>query len=85
MIGGTVALAGQLIVEADPGRCRDTQLAQLVRLVEEAQADKAGRPAVADRIWAVFVPAVLACSGAARWAGSRAGGPPGAVSDALAV
>jgi len=59
--GGTVVLTGRLVVRAvNVGR--DTQLAQLVTLVEQAQAQKAAIQRVADRICGVFVPAVLACA-----------------------
>src|ERR1700677_4266617 len=59
--GGTIAITGRLIIRA--GKVgKDTQLAQLIRLVEQAQADKAGIPRLADRICSVFVPCVLACA-----------------------
>jgi Cu+-exporting ATPase len=59
--GGTVALTGRLVVRADKTG-RDTQLSQLIRLVEQAQAQKASIQRAADRICGVFVPAVLACA-----------------------
>jgi P-type Cu+ transporter len=59
--GGTIALTGRLIVRADKVG-KDTQLAQLIRLVEQAQADKAAIQRLADRICSVFVPCVLACA-----------------------
>jgi heavy metal translocating P-type ATPase len=59
--GGTVALTGRLVVRADRTG-KDTQLSQLIRLVEQAQAQKAGIQRAADRICGVFVPAVLACA-----------------------
>jgi heavy metal translocating P-type ATPase len=59
--GGTVALTGRLVVRADKTG-KDTQLSQLIRLVEQAQAQKAGIQRAADRICGVFVPAVLACA-----------------------
>ncbi|MHA6798397.1 heavy metal translocating P-type ATPase [Bounagaea algeriensis] len=59
VIGGTVALGGRLVVRADRVGS-DTQLAQLVDLVERAQTDKAGVQRLADRISGVFVPAVFA-------------------------
>jgi P-type Cu+ transporter len=78
-------LTGRLVVRASRVGA-DTQLAQLVRLVEQAQAQKAAIQRLADRISGVFVPAVLACSALtlAGWllAGAAAGH---AVSAALAV
>jgi heavy metal translocating P-type ATPase len=56
--GGMVSLTGRLVVRADKTGA-DTKLAQLVRLVEQAQAQKEGIQRVADRICGVFVPAVL--------------------------
>jgi P-type Cu+ transporter len=74
--GGTVALTGRLVVRADKTG-RDTQLSQLIRLVEQAQAQKASIQRAADRVCGVFVPAVLACAALtlAGWllAGSTAG------------
>jgi cation-transporting P-type ATPase A/B len=59
VIGGTVVLDGRLIVEAAAVGA-DTQFAGMVRLVEEAQAQKADAQRLADRIAGVFVPAVFA-------------------------
>jgi len=59
--GGTIVLTGRLVVRAVKVG-RDTQLAHLVALVEQAQAGKAGIQRLADRICAVFVPCVLACA-----------------------
>ena len=59
--GGTIVLTGRLVVRAERVGA-DTQLAHLVKLVEQAQAGKAGVQRLADRICAVFVPSVLACS-----------------------
>ena len=56
--GGTIALHGRLVVTATRVGA-DTQLAQLVRLVEQAQTDKAGVQRLADRICGVFVPVVF--------------------------
>lgn len=56
--GGTIASAGRLVVRATRVG-RDTQLAQLVGLVERAQSDKAGIQRLADRISGVFVPVVV--------------------------
>ena len=59
--GGTIVVTGRLVVRAVKVG-RDTQLAHLVALVEQAQAGKASIQRLADRICAVFVPAVLACA-----------------------
>ncbi|WP_422742821.1 heavy metal translocating P-type ATPase [Mycobacterium sp. WMMD1722] len=59
VIGGTVVLDGRLIVEAAAVGA-DTHFAGMVRLVEEAQTQKANAQRLADRISAVFVPVVLA-------------------------
>jgi P-type Cu+ transporter len=55
---GTVALTGRLVVRASRVG-RDTQLAHLIRLVEDAQAGKAAIQRLADRVSGVFVPLVL--------------------------
>ncbi|MCX4823221.1 heavy metal translocating P-type ATPase [Streptomyces sp. NBC_01142] len=56
--GSCVNTAGRLIVEATRIGA-DTQLARMARLVEDAQNGKAEVQRLADRISAVFVPAVL--------------------------
>lgn len=58
VIGGTIARSGRLVVRATKVG-KDTQLAALVRLVEQAQSDKARIQRLADRICGVFVPVVL--------------------------
>ena len=56
--GGCVNAGGHLVIRA--GRVgADTQLAQLARLVAQAQAGKAPVQRLADRISAVFVPVVI--------------------------
>ncbi len=83
--GGTIVLTGRLVVRADKVGA-DTQLAHMLKLVEQAQAGKAGIQRLADRICAVFVPAVLACSVLTLAGWLLAGSPAGhAVSAALAV
>jgi P-type Cu+ transporter len=83
--GGTIVLTGRLVVRAVRVG-RDTQLAHLVALVEQAQASKAGIQRLADRICAVFVPSVLACSVLTLAGWLLAGSPAGhAFSAALAV
>ncbi|GAA3339954.1 heavy metal translocating P-type ATPase [Amorphoplanes nipponensis] len=56
--GGTVNAGGRLVVRATRVGA-DTQLAQMARLVEEAQDGKAAVQRLADRISGVFVPVVL--------------------------
>jgi Cu+-exporting ATPase len=57
--GATMNASGRLVVRATRVGA-DTQLAQLARLVEQAQQGKAPVQRLADRISAVFVPVVLA-------------------------
>jgi cation-transporting P-type ATPase A/B/Cu+-exporting ATPase len=59
VLGGTIAIAGRLVVRATRVG-KDTQLAQLVALVERAQTEKAAVQRLADRVSAVFVPTVIA-------------------------
>jgi Cu+-exporting ATPase len=56
--GGCVNAGGRLVVRATRVGA-DTQLAQMARLVKEAQAGKAPVQRLADRISAVFVPVVI--------------------------
>jgi P-type Cu+ transporter len=72
--GGCVNAGGHLVVRA--GRVGvDTQLAQLARLVAQAQAGKAPVQRLADRISAVFVPVVIGVAVAtlAGWLAAGAG------------
>ena len=55
---GTVNTSGRLVVEATAVGS-DTTFAAIVRLVEQAQTGKADVQRLADRVSAVFVPAVL--------------------------
>ncbi|GII58806.1 carbonate dehydratase [Planotetraspora thailandica] len=57
--GATVNAGGRLVVRATRVGA-DTRLAQMARLVEEAQTRKAQVQRLADKISAVFVPAVIA-------------------------
>ena len=56
--GATVNASGRLLVRATRVGA-DTQLAQMARMVEDAQASKAAVQRLADRISAVFVPIVI--------------------------
>jgi Cu+-exporting ATPase len=58
VIGGTQNLDGRLIVRVTRTGS-DTALAQIVRLVEQAQASRPAIQRLADQVAAVFVPAVL--------------------------
>jgi Cu+-exporting ATPase len=79
VVGATVNVGGRLVVRANRIGS-DTQLAQMARLVEEAQNGKAQAQRLADKISAVFVPIVIALSVATLgfWIGTG-----GAVSAAL--
>ncbi|MGO9197214.1 MAG: heavy metal translocating P-type ATPase [Acidimicrobiales bacterium] len=59
VIGGTISVGGRLVVRATKIGL-DTQLAQMLRLVEDAQNQKAAVQRLADRISGIFVPIVLA-------------------------
>ncbi|WP_412175706.1 heavy metal translocating P-type ATPase [Cellulomonas sp. SG140] len=58
VVGATVNAGGRLVVRATRIGA-DTQLAQMARLVEEAQSGKAPVQRLADRISGVFVPVVI--------------------------
>ena len=58
VVGATVNAGGRLVVRATRVG-GDTQLAQMARLVEDAQNGKAPVQRLADRVSAVFVPTVL--------------------------
>lgn len=61
VIGATINANGSLVVEA--GRVgADTALAQIIRLVEEAQGSRADVQRLADRVSSVFVPLAIAIS-----------------------
>ena len=72
--GGCVNAGGRLVVRATRIGA-DTQLAQIARLVKEAQAGKAPVQRLADRISAVFVPVVIGVA-AVTLAGWLAAGQP---------
>ena len=57
--GATINTSGRLIVRATHVGA-DTALAQIARLVEQAQAGKANVQRLADRVSAIFVPIVIA-------------------------
>ncbi len=83
--GATINANGVLTIRATAVG-QDTALAQIVRLVEEAQGTKAPVQRLADRISAVFVPAVLgvaALSFSGWWL--LAGDPAGGLIAAVAV
>src|SRR5690606_8409864 len=58
VVGATVNQGGRLVVEATRVG-GDTRLAQMAKLVEDAQAGKAEVQRLADRISGVFVPVVV--------------------------
>jgi len=58
VVGGTVNTTGRLLVQATRVGA-DTQLAQMARLVEQAQTGKAAVQRLADRVSGIFVPVVI--------------------------
>lgn len=85
VVGATVNAGGRLVVRATRIG-GDTQLAQMAKLVEDAQNGKAQAQRLADRISAIFVPVVIALSVGtlAFWLGAG-GGVSGAFTAAVAV
>src|SRR4051794_26677880 len=85
VVGGTVNAGGRLTVRATRVGA-DTQLAQMARLVEDAQNGKAAVQRLADRVSGVFVPIVvaLAIGTLGFWLGAGAG-PTAAFTAAVAV
>ena len=61
VVGGGINTYGRLVVRATRVGA-DTALAQIARLVQEAQSGKAPIQRLADRVSAVFVPVVIAIS-----------------------
>ena len=59
VLAGTVNQRGAFVLEASKVGS-DTLLAQIIRMVQEAQGSKAPVQRIADRIAAVFVPTVIA-------------------------
>ena len=74
VVGATVNAGGRLVVRATRVGA-DTQLAQMAKLVDDAQSGKAPVQRLADRISGVFVPIVIALAGATFgfWLGTGAG------------
>ena len=64
VVGGCVNVGGRLVVRATRVGA-ETRLAQIAALVEQAQSGKAAVQRLADRVSAVFVPAVLLLAAAA--------------------
>ncbi|MDT4926493.1 MAG: P-type Cu+ transporter [Pseudonocardiales bacterium] len=85
VVGATVNVGGRLVVRATRVGA-DTQLAQMARLVEQAQNGKAAVQRLADRVSAVFVPTVIGLAAAtfALWL-ALGGGAHAAFTAAVAV
>ena len=76
VVGATVNAGGRLVIRAT-NVGTDTQLAQMARLVEDAQNGKAEAQRLADRVSGIFVPIVIALAVGTLgfWIGSGAGLP----------
>lgn len=74
VVGATVNAGGRLIVRASRVGA-DTQLAQMAKLVEDAQSGKAEVQRLADRVSGIFVPIVIAIAVATLGAWLGAGYP----------
>ncbi|WP_214367089.1 heavy metal translocating P-type ATPase [Pseudonocardia sp. H11422] len=74
VVGATVNAGGRLVVRATRVGS-DTQLAQMAKLVEDAQTGKAQVQRLADRVSGLFVPIVIALAAGtlAFWLGTGAG------------
>ncbi|MFP5068058.1 heavy metal translocating P-type ATPase [Pseudonocardia nantongensis] len=74
VVGATINAGGRLVARAT-GVGSDTQLAQMAKLVEDAQTGKAAVQRLADRISGVFVPIVIVIAAAtlAVWLAAGAG------------
>jgi Cu+-exporting ATPase len=74
VVGATVNAGGRLVVRATRVGA-DTRLAQMAKLVEDAQSGKADVQRLADRISGVFVPVVIGLAAATLgfWLGTGAG------------
>ena len=83
VIGSCVSMSGRLVVRATRVGA-DTLLAQITRLVSQAQMSKAAAQRLADRIAAVFVPSVISVAAATLgfWLGA---GLPGAAAWSAAI
>ena len=85
VVAGTIALTGRLVIRARQVG-PDTQLAHLIKLVGQAQAEKAAIQRLADRVCGVFVPLVLVAAVLTLSGWLLSGAPAGrAVSAGLAV
>src|ERR1700744_2092027 len=83
VVGGSLNTYGRVLVRATRVGA-DTQLARMAKLVSDAQNNKAPVQRMADRVAAVFVPAVLAIA-AATMAGWLLAGQPVALAFTAAV
>jgi Cu+-exporting ATPase len=81
VIGGTIAVNGSCTIRAEQVG-RDTLLAQIVRMVGDAQRTRAPIQRVADRVAAYFVPAVIVAAVVA-FAAWAAWGPPPRLANAM--